>query len=182
MLDYHSSDADFSPVLYQAVDYWRLRRDRKGRLPALKDINLMDLYFVAPGIFIADLVEQKNGPPRFRWRYWGAKVTNFVGRDVTGMYLDETHDEDASREALESYTWSLAKGEPHFWRQTVRVRESARSHCTYERVVLPLADAAGVPAHLLGLYASDHETPSPGPGIFGHPKTPLAPNLLTSAN
>jgi len=145
------------PVLQELVEYWRTVRERLGRVPSLSDIKLMDIYKIAPRLFIADRIKTEDGIIRYRWRYWGTTLSRFAGVDVTGKYLDETHDEKANAAAMKFYEWSLEQGEPHHSRQGIRVIGSQKAFWDYERVIVPLMDKAGQPGHIVGVYFSQQE-------------------------
>ena len=149
------------PVLHELVAYWRAVRERLGRMPSLSDIRMMDIYKIAPRLFIADRVETEDGIIRYRWRYWGTTLSRFAGADVTGKYLDETHDEKANAAAMRYYEWALEQGEPHYFCQDVRVIGSQNTYWEYERVIVPLLNKTGQPGHILGVYVSEqgHQPP-----------------------
>jgi len=145
------------PVLQELIAYWRSVGERVGRVPSLSDIGLMDIYKIAPRVFIADRIKTEDGAIRYRWRYWGTTLSRFAGVDVTGKYLDETHDEKANAAAMRFYEWALEQGEPHHFSQDVRVIGSQNTYWQYERVIVPLLDKTGQPRHILGVYVSEQE-------------------------
>jgi len=145
------------PDLQVLVDYWRTMRESLGHVPWLTEINLIDLYKIASRLFIADRVETEDGIIRYRWRYWGSTLCRFAGAEVTGKFLDETHDEEATAAATEFYDWALENGEPHHSRQGIRVIGTQKAYWTYERVIVPLMDKTGQPGHVAGVYFSEQD-------------------------
>ncbi len=150
------------PDLQLVLDYWSDLKTTLARLPALDEIDLMDLWEVAPKLFIADFEESADQRSRFRWRYWGTGLVEYSGAELTGKYFDQTHTEEAVVEAGAVYRWVLESGEPHYWRQGVRTIDVDKTFLSYERIVLPLLNREGKPGHLLGIavpieaHAPDH--------------------------
>ncbi len=157
MPDINDLPEKLPPILQELVDYWRIVSDKVGRLPSLNDINLIDIYKIAPRIFIADRVEDSEDRIRYRWRYWGTTLCDFVGADLTGKFLDVTHDDKATSAAMKYYEWALENGKPHYFCQAIRVKESPNTYWDYERLIVPLEDKTGQPGHILGVYVSEHE-------------------------
>ena len=146
--------------LQELVDYWAGKRSSLGRLPALGDINLMDLYKLAPHLFICDRVIDETGNPRYLWRYWGTALASFTKFDATGKYLEESHEEDAIERASRMYGWVLDNAEPNYQKLRISVVGSLDRSWDYERVVVPLANKDGAPGHILGTYVSGFEKDS----------------------
>ena len=143
--------------LQELVDYWADKRASLGCLPALSDINLMDLYKLAPRLFICDRVLDDSGNQRYMWRYWGTALTNFTRFDATGKYLEDSHEEDAVQRAMKMYDWVLDNAEPNYQKLKISVVGSSGRNWDYDRLVVPLADKGGRPGHILGTYVSDFE-------------------------
>ena len=148
---------DLPPVLQELLDYWLAVSDRTGVLPTLSDINLMELYRIAPRLFIGDRVRAENGNIRYRWRFWGTTLSIFVGADLTGKFLNQTHDEKATAAAIKYYEWALENGKPHHYCQGISVVGSENTYWEYERLIVPVADKTGQPGHIMGVYVSDQE-------------------------
>ncbi len=139
------------PKLRLVFDYWSGLKAKLGRLPALDEIDLMDLWRVAPNLFILDLERSTDSRDRFLWRYWGTTLVNFTGVELTGKRLDQTHAEEAVVEAVAAYRWVLESGKPHYWQRGVRINETGKDFLRFERIALPLLDRDRKPGHILGV-------------------------------
>jgi len=143
--------------LQSLLHYWQNRQTQLGHLPSWADVNLMDLYAIAPRIFVADRTEKRSGSIRYRWRYWGTKLTTFVGADLTGKYLDDTHDSAANEAAFGHYEWVLQTRRPHYFNNHVSVIGARTPHWSYERLIVPLEGKTVRSGHILGVYVSEDE-------------------------
>jgi hypothetical protein len=153
----HELPDNLPTTLRALVDYWRGECDRLGRVPSMAEFNLMDIYKIAPRLFIGDRILSADGHVRYRWRYWGTTLCTFVGADLTGKYLDETHDEKAHDAAIKYYDWALENNKPQYFRQTISVRGAEHTYWEYERVIVPLTDQDRQAQHIVGVYVSEHE-------------------------
>jgi hypothetical protein len=145
------------PDLVMLLKYWQKLSSQIGQTPKLSDIDLMNLYQIAPRVFIADRIVENHDGVRYRWRYWGTACSLFVGSDLTGNYLDQTHDEKATQAALECYEWSINTGNPQHFRERVRVLSSHNVAWQYERLIVPLLGHSPETGHIIGVYYSKDE-------------------------
>lgn len=138
--------------------YWKARHHADGGLPALRDIDLMDLYDIAPRVLILDQeaatpeVAALGLPARFRWRFVGTAFRDVFGVELTGRYLDQTHPPERAEESTTAYLNALRTRGPVFWRRGVRVNDVEMPYRTYQRLAVPLNGADGRPAHILALW------------------------------
>lgn len=123
----------------------------------MRQIDLMTIYNEAPYIFIADRrsAEPVGDENLYWWRYWGTAIRDLTGIEATGKFLHETHQPVGAIEAREDYDTVLATGHPSHWRRNVRTVGEDRTFLVYERIVFPLADSEGDPAHILGVFTTN---------------------------
>jgi hypothetical protein len=142
------------PDLGRLVGYWR-GRGAAGRLPARGDIDPGPLRHLLPGITLIEVERDARGQPeRFRVRLVGSRHYDVLGRDITGLYLDEHGLEDDGQAALAAYRDVAVTGQPHY-RQGVFRRPGQRD-VRFSRVLLPLAaDGATVDMILAGFHYSN---------------------------
>jgi len=148
---------NLTPVLQELLNYWTGACERLGQLPSLDDLNLIDIYKIAPRLFVGDRCQDEAGRVRYLWRFWGTSLCTFVGGDLTGKFLDQTHDQDATTAATKYYEWALENHNPHHCRQAISVVGSERTYWDYERLIVPVADRSGHPGHVIGVYFSEQE-------------------------
>jgi hypothetical protein len=75
------------PEFAELLRYWDSRR-QGDRLPARADIEPLDLRGLLPHLLLLD-VERAGDDLRFRFRVAGTAFTTLIGRDVTGLHVDE---------------------------------------------------------------------------------------------
>lgn len=119
-----------------------LRRDGEATTRA-EDVNLMEVWRLAPRIEIADVLRYADGSFRYRWRYAGSAVREAWGGETTGRFLEETDTPASVREISQAYGEIIETGQPHYARRTVTSAQEDRSFLTYQRVAAPLAGADG---------------------------------------
>jgi hypothetical protein len=123
-------------TLRRVFDYWRAKI-RDGRLPARMDIDPLDLPFVMGNMILVDV---ERDPWRFRYRLAGSKVTNRLGFDPTGKYVDE-HPDPNHRQSIQAvYTEVAATGLPQAYARNQFVDNRLRR---YDVLVVPLSGEAG---------------------------------------
>ena len=114
--------SDFSiwhPKLQRFYLYWQRIRP-PGRLPGRQHFDPLDIPDLLPGLWLLDLQRE---PFRLRYRVVGTRVIDAIGREVTGMWLDEAHphlvndDEYFARyrTIAETKTPDRRRGRPKAW-------------------------------------------------------------------
>jgi len=166
MQDAYPLPADLDPILQQLVDCWQGKVDNLGRVPMLREMDLMELYAIAPRFFLADQIITDDGKIDYRWRYWGSTLCRFVSGDFTNKLLSDTHDARAAEHAREIYSWSMQHGKPQYSDEGMRLNKTYKVFWKYERVIVPLLQntlnkddppVAGQFGHILGVYISDND-------------------------
>jgi hypothetical protein len=81
------------------IDLWNYWNSKRGirRMPARADLNPADIPEILPYIYLLDVLHE---PVRFRARLLGTSVRDFIGRDATGVMLDEKLYGDETEDAL----------------------------------------------------------------------------------
>jgi len=128
------SDA-VEPEFAKLLRYWESRR-RDERLPARADIEPADLRGLLPHLLLFD-VERAGEGLRFRFRVAGTAFTTLVGRDVTGLYIDELGPPDRVAPVEDGLAAIVRTGRPCFLagRPTLHNDQFAR----VKRLGVPLA-------------------------------------------
>ena len=75
------------PEFTELLRYWESRR-HGDRLPARADIEPLELRGLLPHLLLLE-VERAGDRLRFRFRVAGTAFTTLIGRDVTGLHIDE---------------------------------------------------------------------------------------------
>lgn len=123
-------------TLRRVFDYWQAKI-KDGRLPARMDIDPLDLPFVMGNMILVDV---ERDPWRFRYRLAGSRVTNRLGFDPTGKYLDE-HPDPNHRQTIQAiYTEVASTGLPKAYARDQYVDNRLRR---YNVLVVPLSGDAG---------------------------------------
>ena len=142
-------NAHMAPVL----EYWREKCTNgiPGPLPSLNDLNLMDLYKIADHLLLCDVVRQDGFSTRYRWRFWGSKLTAFFGVELTGRFIDEAYTAEAAGQIIATYDWIIENGAPHYWLRRGGLAFDGQEHLVYERLVCPVLGQSGDIDHLFGI-------------------------------
>jgi len=119
-------------VLVRLYAYWRERRGGK-RFPARRDIDPVDFSFALGRVSLVDVL---GGPRRFRYRLVATILTEHLGYEMTGKYLDQVPESDMRAYTERLYETALARREPHYERDELVLDGRQWKH---EALVLPLS-------------------------------------------
>ncbi|HTZ79356.1 MAG TPA: PAS domain-containing protein [Stellaceae bacterium] len=127
--------ANADPRLRHLHDYWRSVHPPGGGLPGRQHIDPCDLVPLLRWIWMMDV---RRDPLRFRYRLVGTEQVNVMGRDFTGRWLDEAHEQFLSSVSHAQYVTSVERGEIGY------LKGSPPYHVTkdflqVERLLVPLA-------------------------------------------
>jgi hypothetical protein len=148
-LELESSDA----VLKRLYRYWAERRGAK-RYPARSDIDPLEFGFAVGRVSLVDLVGQ---PRRFRYRLVSTSLTERLGYEMTGKFLDEIPETEMRAYTERLYLAAVAKAAP------VHVRDAAMidgRRWKHEALVLPLS-SDGSSVDMLMIYRTADPTIPP---------------------
>ena len=134
------------------IDFWRARKPADMLAPYLRGFELMDIYPIASRLVIVDAETADDGALRYRWRYAGSELRNFIGVELTHRYLHDTADEDTARVTAGIYADLARNGGHHYWERKLGLIDGARSYLSYTRLILPLLAGDGTVRHFIGLY------------------------------
>ena len=129
-----------APMTRRLLQYWREKAGAR-RHPAWPDINLIDIYDIAPNMMVRDAVD---GGRDFLCRFCGTGLLAILGMDPTGRRLGDVYDDAGRDMMLERYRLVVEKDAPVRVVGYVRVVE--RNLPTgFECVMLPVGgDGEGV--------------------------------------
>jgi len=111
----------------------------------------MDIYKVAPQLYIRDWVEDGN---EFRVRFIGTKLTEWLGKELTGKLVCESFTAEAATSLLEAFRICASENCPV---RTVGYADfvERREHWNFESLYLPLLGPDGTVDHVVG--AADYQ-------------------------
>jgi hypothetical protein len=124
-----------SPVLSGLLDYWQQKRGARA-MPSRAEVDPTDAALRRHLGFIV-LTDVFGEPPRFRFRLIGSRVTELVGRDMTGRILDELYRADDYENAIAAYRWVVKHRAP--LRIKGNLRHANRDWIDMESLDLPLS-------------------------------------------
>lgn len=114
--------------------YWNRKRGERA-MPGRPDIEPLELKPHLGRLVLADVV--RGGPEtRFRYRLIGTAVTDLVGRDATGKFLDDLYGVNYEF-MIVAYRWVAANRRP--LRVTGDLRHAQREWVHIESLDLPLS-------------------------------------------
>ena len=128
-------DEIVSPILRDAYTYW-LGKCRGCRIPSRADIDPVDIPRVLAN---TALIERDPQSGRLRFRVIGTALTDALGWDATGRFLDEIFP-DYYRSDSSGYRDAVFRtGEPSY-RRGRPLESYAKDFTDVERLYLPLAE------------------------------------------
>ena len=132
------------PVLTQILDHWcGLSAQAGGRTPSRGEFDPVAI----PKLLRHLQLHQREATGRYRCRLSGTAIVQQLGRDATGLYLDEAIRAEAVPGRMRIYNRALETGRPVAYSGVMEI--PGRGFKAYKRLLLPLTDAAGRPAYVL---------------------------------
>jgi hypothetical protein len=128
--------AAWHPRVRRLHAYWQQIHPPEGGLPGRRAFDPCAIPDLLPGVWLLDIAP---APFRLRYRLVGTSIVEAIGREVTGLWLDEAHSHlrakpryfDRYRRVSETGSPSWRKGKPQLW--------THRDFGTIENLLLPLA-------------------------------------------
>ena len=141
-------------VVRQVYEYW-LGKCVRGRLPARAALRPEEMRAFLPYVFLVDV---SAAPLAFRFRLVGTKITEWAGKEYTGLAVDEPAYGAHWRRVFDVYAAVVDGRRPRLdiWDAPWVSREFVR----YERLIAPLSSDGQTIDMLFGaLYAFSEEEP-----------------------
>ena len=136
------------PATQRLTAYWRRLMPAGGGLPRWRDVQLMDLYEIAPYLSVKDVLD---GGRDFRNRFWGTGLTVVLGFEGSGR-LVSTYEPPQMRDAvLRRYAQVVATGTSSLVRGHFATLPQ-KSHVFFELVHLPLWGDEDRVQHIISAY------------------------------
>jgi len=123
-----------APKIRALFEYWQSIHPEAG-LPGRQHLDPLDIPQLLPNIWMIDVTRD---PLRFRFRLIGTEIVKFVGRDVTGLWLDEFFEGYETSEASHAHRNCALTGVPSYRKGSV-LFNPGQARFEAERLYLPLA-------------------------------------------
>jgi hypothetical protein len=144
-----SADQPWGRGVRLAYEYWLGRRP-DGALPGRRHIDPTDIPHLLRGLWLIDVARE---PFRLRYRLVGTRIVEAMGRDPTGLWLDDAHPHARKvpgffaryLRVVETGVPSRRKGTALLWNH--------RDYREIENILLPLA-ADGKTVDMIMVYTS----------------------------
>lgn len=138
-----------SPRTQMLKGYWDAHKVTADKLPRICDIELMDIYEIAPYLSIADVAEKDED---FKNRYWGGELTWRFAFEGTGKPIQDYLPPCFGQKLIEGFRDVVRTEQPQ-WQKAMLVRGRYNAHFPIEVLHLPLRgkDLAGV-QHVLSIF------------------------------
>ena len=145
-------DLGFAHRDFTAVQTLWTAQARGRALPARSDMSARLLKTYLPHISLKERVQEN--PSRYRWRLVGTRVAQIIG-ERTGKFSDEDAPPLLAARWIASCDLILAVGMP--LRIVGRVLADNKDYLSNDLLLMPLADAQGVPRFVMGFshYSAD---------------------------
>lgn len=137
------------PRLMRFKEVWASLKGN-SEMPEPTDISIDAFSEFRSDICLIDVENQQDGSRRYRYKMVGAGLSDIIGTDVTGRYLDEVFGEDAYDWLQAEYQEAISKRVPSyhsFLRNTVD-----NALIFYERLLLPLGKDGEEPCAFIALH------------------------------
>jgi hypothetical protein len=119
----------------------------EGRLPGRQHIQPEEIPAFLSRMWMLDVCRD---PLRYRYRLCGTELVRSLGREVTGMWLDEAHPQVLENPASrERFRYMLETGHPT-WRKGAPLWIRNTDHRTIETCIVPLATDGETVDKMLG--------------------------------
>lgn len=123
--------------LPRLFDYWLGKRGNR-RAPSRGNIRPMEIPALLP---IVHLIDVQEDPLAFRHRLVGTEIVESVGRDVTGMLVDEALYGEATKQVFDGLAAVAWEVRPY--RRLARLDYTDRPWLAMEALEMPLLDDDG---------------------------------------
>ncbi len=138
----------------QAYEYW-LAKCRGPQLPSRPDLDPTELGPLLPYVFLVDVT---RAPLAFRFRLVGSKITEWAGKEYTGLAVDEPDYGPQWRRVFNLYAEVVASRAPRL--DLYSAPWVNREFYEYERIIAPLSsDGTSVDMLFGALYALPFDEP-----------------------
>ncbi len=134
-------------ILYE---YWEEKRGNRA-YPAWKDIDLIDLWMIAPCLIVKDVIEDGND---YLNRYWGTQVALRAGFDASGRTHKSIYQNQPLGPQMDAYHEVANKGLANTVHRSSSFI-SGREFIVYNSLNLPLGENDGKVSHIIS--AIDYE-------------------------
>lgn len=138
-----------SPRTQILKSYWDARKAAADELPRIRDIELMDIYEIAPYIALVDLADKDEG---FKNRYWGGELTWRFAFEGSGKPIQDYRPPCFGQTLIEGFRDIMRTQQPQ-WQKAMQVRGRYNAYFPVEVLQLPVygKDLAGV-QHVLSIF------------------------------
>jgi hypothetical protein len=126
-----------------------------GRVSSRKDFKPAAITSLLPFVFLVDVL---SGPRNFRFRLAGTAFAPVIGREITGLLIDEVFPPEYNLEVLEG--WNVVVGEygPNWGSGDLWQKE--RAFIRWQGVILPLRSDGAETKQLLGAAVFTWKNPA----------------------
>ena len=141
-------------VALRLYRYWTEKRGER-MLPSRGDLDLLDFTYALTWVSLVDVMEE---PRRFRYRLVSTGLTERLGYEMTGRYVEDLPDSDMRRYVEGLYGRCVDQLVPLYEKST---RIHAYKLWLHEALVLPLSQGSEK-VEMLMIYRATH-SPTPLP-------------------
>ena len=163
------SDSFKTDVANRLLHYWREKCGNRPR-PLLSDLELMDLYDIAPLMFIRDVVD---GGKDLRCRFWGTEMASAYHMDCSGKLVSDSFTAYGSKNTLDIYMAALESGLPMRLLGNLGYVGKSESN-SFEGIMLSLDGKDHPKQHVIGAFAFRYQMDNEDKVIYQTRVAPVA--------
>jgi hypothetical protein len=149
--DPYVTDVFNSAICNRLLAYWQSKK-AAGEPPFLADIDLMELYDIAPFMGLCDAVDDGE---EFIARFYGTGIVDAFGFDRTGLKVRDRFQGEAGDMVLARLRMPYRTGRPA--RVVGYLTAVGKDYpVPFEAIYLPLMGSSGTIAHVIGACDIDY--------------------------
>lgn len=139
------------PVLLELFDYWRDRTDGSSIMPRSALVP-HEIPRLLPHVFIMGI---EDGGKRFKYRLIGGHIQENVGRNITGLYLDQFRKGPALDHLTEFFGTCARDVTPG--KSVSSLSGESNTLAVYHRLILPMSQDGKTVDQLLGGWLASYK-------------------------
>lgn len=133
------------PDLIEACEYWESKKGERFA-PSRQEIDPADIPRLLPRVLLAEVIEDANGDPDFRFRLSGTGICRVHGQELKGLTARELTPAEFGRTVHQHYLIALDRRVPMVHALAM---QNSDAYFSYARIILPLSEDGEKIDHLL---------------------------------
>ena len=138
--------SEWNPKTSKIYNYWLSIHPGDNQLPRRQDFDPMDIVDLLPIVWMLDV---HRDPLRYKFRLLGTALIPILGKEPTGLWLEEAFPDALNSGAYDDYNYVVRTKQALYRKGTPQY--IVPEYKTIERLLLPLVDSNNNCEIILGL-------------------------------